>query len=393
MPTDSATPADGDILDALPYGVVAVAPDGEILRTNAAAHDLVPGLASRSANRCRDLFACSAAGGPCERGCLVARAAASSELAPEIRIDAAAGSSPGALWVTVSPLPSGRGAILHLRPGARQDRRRRSLERWSTEPDLRIRVLGRTRVDALSDSLATEWVSQRPGQVLKYLVCERARVVMVDEIAEAIWPERGPGAVSNARYAIHRLRMSLEPRRAAHDPPSFVLAREGGYSLERERVWIDADEFEQAVEQGRAAMARLAPAQAAESFERAVALYRGPFLADEPYTHWATDERNHLAGLATYALWILSALASERGDRLDAIRHLKRLAELEPLDSNVHRELVQALIGEGERSDAKRRYDSFSHRLWRELGLRPEFDLRSLARHHPAGPDPHGSQA
>lgn len=381
--SNDGVPDAGELLDALPYGVLALRPDGSVLRANAAAHELLPGLTIGAAHHCRHLFSCQAPGGPCERGCFVARAASLSKPTPEMRIDNAGGASPGALWVTASQLSQGRGAILHLRPGWRGDRRRRSEERWQTGPELHVCALGRTQVEALDDSLDSDWLRQRPGQILKYLVCERARVVMVDEIAESIWPDNAGSAVSNARYAIHRLRTKLEPRRAAHDSPVFVLARGSGYTLDRGRIWIDVDEFERAVEQGRTAMTRFDQVAATQHLERAMELYRGPFLADEPYAHWAGDERNRLAGMAAYALRILTALAGERGDGRSVLRHLERLAELEPLDSGAHRELVQALLVNGRNSDAKRRYDNFAHRLRRELGSRPDFDFRSLFAERP----------
>jgi len=251
-----------ELLDALPYGVVAVEAAGIIVRGNATARALVPGLKTAAARRCHDLFACQAPEGPCERGCLVARVARTNDAAPEIRIDAAGGAEPGALWVTASPLPAGGGAILHLRAGARGDRRRRSGERWQTAPELRIFVLGRTHVESLEDSLETKWLSERPGQILKYLVSVRTRAAMVDEIAEAIWPDKGLRAINSTRYTICQLRLKLEPRRSAHQPSAFVLERGGGYSLDRGRIWIDADEFELAVQTSRAAMARLDSAAA-----------------------------------------------------------------------------------------------------------------------------------
>jgi DNA-binding SARP family transcriptional activator len=278
--------------------------------------------------------------------------------------------------------------MLHLRPGLRGDRRRRSDAPPTTGPELRIRALGRTQVEALDDSVHGDWLTQRPGRILKYLVTERSRVVLIDEIVEAIWPEAGPRAVANARYAIHRLRLKLEPRRGAHKPPAFVVSRGNGYALDRERVWIDADDFERAIDEGRAAMSRLDPASAAQHLERATALYRGPFLTDEPYAHWAVDERNRLAGMAIYALRVLTALAKERNDVPDAIGHLQRLSELEPLDGAVHRELCHALLAEGRRSEAKRRYVSFAARLRRELGEAPDFDLRSLASVDPEAQAP-----
>ncbi|MEY2513522.1 MAG: hypothetical protein QOJ89_880 [bacterium] len=366
------------LLDALPYGILVLDAERNVVRTSAPARELLPLLQTDSTRTCADLFSCRAPGGPCESGCFTERASRRGRPTSEIRIDAAGGTSPGALWVTAAPLADGRGTVLHLRAGARGDRRRRSEERWQAAPQLRISALGRTRVEAVTDSLESDWLSQKPGQILKYLVCERGRIVMVDEIAEAIWPDRGPRAVANTRYAIHRLRTKLEPRRAAHDPATFVIARAGGYELDGDRIWIDVDEFEQEVELGRAAMARLAGNVAAQHLERAMKLYRGPFMSDEPYGDWAADERNRLAGLAIYALRILIAIARERGDGVAAIEHLQRLAELEPLDIAVHHEFVQALLAEGRLSEAKRRYDTFAHRLRRELGADPGFDLRTL---------------
>ena len=371
-------PTAEELLDALPYGVVVLDARQAVVRTTAAARELLPRLRTAASSTCADLFSCRAPGGPCESGCFVERATRFGGPASEIRIDAAGGTSPGALWVTAAPLASGRGTVLHLRAGSRGDRRRRSEVRWQPEPRLRILAFGRTRVESSEDSLESDWLTQKPGQVLKYLVCERGRVVMVDEIAEAIWPDRGPRAVSNTRYAIHRLRTKLEPRRDAHDPATFVIARGGGYELDSERIWIDVEEFEREVELGRAAMTRLAASVAGEHLQRAMELYRGSFMSDEPYGHWAADERNRLSGMAIYALRVLTAIARERSDGAAAAEHLQRLAELEPLDSHVHRELVQTLLAEGRWSEAKRRYDTFVYRLRRELGVEPGFDLRTL---------------
>lgn len=371
-------PTADELVAAIPHGVVTLAGDGAVLAANASAHGLVAALGTSAVDRCSDLFSCAVAGGPCERECLVARALRLGKPSQEVRIDAD-GTSPGAVWVTAAPLTTGRHAVLLLRPGSRRDRRQRSQERWRDEPDLRIRVLGTTQVSALADGLGGNWLGERPGRVLKLLVCERARAVTVDEIAEAVWPRRAVSAVSNVRYSIHRLRTKLEPARAAHSPASFVITRMEGYALNLERVWIDADEFERGVEEGRGAMSRWDPAVAEGHLVAAMALYRGPFLADEPYADWAVEERGRLGRLASYALRVLTMLARERGDRDSSIGYLERLCELEPLDNQMHRELIQALLGAGGRSDAERRYERFAARLWRDLGMAPDFDLTSLA--------------
>lgn len=361
------------VLECLPFGVLLLDETGAIVHANPAAHRVVAALAGGGVRHCHDLFACQGPDGLCSGGCALVRG---ERPVGEVRIDTVGGVAPGALWVTAAALPAG-GTVLVLRPGWRGDRRRRTQERSPSRPGLRIYALGRTRVEAEHDPLETAWLTQRPGQLLKYLVCERARVVFADEIAEALWPHSGPRALGNARYSMHRLRTKLEPRREAHEPSSYIAAREGGYALDRERVWIDADEFERAVDDGRVASARGDTVAAAAHMERAMELYQGEFLADEPYTHWVVDERNRLEGLALGALELLLEDARERGDGPAVLRHVQRLAALEPLDSAVHRELIRALLAQGHRSDAKRRYDMFARRL-REIGERPGFDLGSV---------------
>src|SRR5439155_153130 len=77
--------------------------------------------------------------------------------------------------------------------------------------------------------------------------------VHADEIAEAFWPGSDTSALNNVRHFVHSLRENLEPNREKRTPSSFVIAARGGYMLSRERVWIDADEFEARVEAGMTA--------------------------------------------------------------------------------------------------------------------------------------------
>jgi len=56
-PSDESTPSADELLHGLPYGVLALDPDGQVLRANAAARDLIPGLATDAVRCCHELFA------------------------------------------------------------------------------------------------------------------------------------------------------------------------------------------------------------------------------------------------------------------------------------------------------------------------------------------------
>ena len=163
--------------------------------------------------------------------------------------------------------------------------------------------------------------------------------------------------LSTVRYFIHALRKRLEPDRPKRGRASVVLARRGGYTLNDAEVWIDADEFEAQVNAGVAALAHGERAAAAERFEQALSLYQGDFLADEPYAEWALTERERLRALAEKPLRALSELHAD--DPEVAAAYLERLAQMEPLDGDVERELLSLWVRQGRLSRAVRHYQAF----------------------------------
>jgi DNA-binding SARP family transcriptional activator len=367
------------IFERLPYGLVVVDGQGNVLSANRAAVEM-SWRSGRAAppTVCHEVYACRQADGPCHHGCLAQRAAQAGETLPEIRINTLPGSPVSAVWVTATPLEIGTGVLLHLRPGDARDRRRRSDPHWIKGPELTIKALGRIRVDSREGPLGGNWLQQRPGQILKYLICERDRVVQADEIAEALWPHGGRQALSSVRHFVHGLRDKLEPGRSRRGATPFIVTVRGGYAINRRHVRIDADLFAQAGRDGLSALERGDADRAYELLELAMSLYRGDLFEDEPYAEWAMPERDRLRGLATDSLRALTTIALSRGDRATAVKHLDRLAEFEPYDSDVQRDLLRVLLESGRRSEAMRRYSTFRARLAKEFGAEPGFTLSEL---------------
>ena len=364
--------------EQLPYGLVIADEQGSVLSANPAALEMGWRFGEAAPpTSCREVFACRKPDGPCQHGCLVERAARGGEPLPELRIDMAAGGPLSAVWVTTVPLDDAC-VLLHMRPGDARDRRRRSESHWIKDPELMIKALGRTRVDSREGPLGGNWLQQRSGQILKYLICERDRVVQAEEIAEALWPYSGRQALSSVRHFVHALRDKLEPGRARHTTTPFIITVRGGYAINRRHVRIDADVFAEAARDGQAAAERGEDETASELLEFAISLYRGDLLEDEPYSEWAMAERDRLRGMATDALRTLARIGLARGDHATAVKHLERLAEFEPFDTDVHRELLRVLLSVGRRSEAVRRYQTFRARLAKEFNTEPGFVLADL---------------
>jgi DNA-binding SARP family transcriptional activator len=246
-------------------------------------------------------------------------------------------------------------------------------------PRLRIETLGRTRVTADDQRLAGDWVDQRPGLLLKYLVCRRRGVAASDQIAEALWPDASPReAMGSLRHYVHVLRERLEPGRSNRGASSFVATRPGGYRLDPEQVWIDAEELERLSQEGLRLFVEGQLDRAVAILQDAVALYRGDFLPDEQDAEWVLGERERLHHLVARALEALVELKLATGELGSAGDYSRRLADLEPLDTDVQRQFIEICLKQGRRSDAVRRYGLLRKRTLRELGTEPDFTLSDL---------------
>lgn len=346
---------------------------GGVLVWNKALEEILALDGEAFGRTCCELFGCNTPGGPVG-GCLTEQAIRAGGHPVEIviqREDAAP------LWATVARLrEDGSRLVFEVRPAPRSDLLTPPSGRAARAPRVRLFTLGRTEVQTPHGSAGGEWLDQRAGQLLKYLACERHRVVPTDEIAESLWRHARRTTVNTVRYFIHALRGKLEPGRPKHGRASVVLARHGGYTLNDDEVWIDADEFETQVDAGVAALSQGERGAAVDHFERAVALYQGDFLADEPYAEWALVERERLRALVEKPLRALSEL--HRDDPDAAAGYLERLAQMEPFDGEVQRELLSLWVRQGRRSRASRHYRTFQQRLLEEFGERPSFSLSEL---------------
>jgi DNA-binding SARP family transcriptional activator len=376
----------GPLFEAFPYGLALARSDGEIVKLNRRARStLLAGIAAPSERwSCCELI-CDQAGPLLGAGCLTRLVRSTSADLPEVRIDVDGEHLRTSAWVTASTLERDDLVLFHLRPGRPGDRRRRTRQGWHGDSsggcraELRVVTLGSFSLERSEGPIHEEWVTRRPGQLLKFLVARRRRLSSPDQISEALWPEAGHDDGKNRlRYQVHALRGKLDPTRGRHTESRFIHSRQGGYLFDTSVAWIDADEFEREAQAGLAAMRKEDPAAARPHLARASALYKGPFMPDDPYAEWALEERERLRELAVVVL----RGRAEALDALDesdaAIESAKRLVEIEPYDGDVQQLFLALLLKRGRRGEAMRRFDFFRRRLESEFGASPDFELRSL---------------
>ena len=369
-----------EAIECFPYAIMVLDAHGQVLYRNVEGARLIASTDLRAAERvsCCALLGCQRGDGVLATVCLSDLAISQGAPLPEVRVDLATSTGKRSLWVTAAPLGHDRSRVLlQLRPGSTEDRRRRTDPHWMSGPRLRITTLGETGVQSVEGPMCGDWLDQLPGQLLRYLVVTRHRMVTADEIGEALWREADYPIAPKVRYHIHALRRAIEPERGSRVPSSLIISRAGRYRLNPERVGIDADEFESQI---TAALPHASDGRAAaDQLRSALTLYRGDFLIDVPYADWAMAERDHLHNLACTGLRALADLSLAWRELDDATRHLERLTSLQPYDEPLHRQLMELDIQRGRHTDAMRRYETLRARMTRAFGKGPEFTPADLA--------------
>ena len=159
----------------------------------------------------------------------------------------------------------------------------------------------------------------RTLSLLALLLVHRGSIVHVDRAVDELWGGADP---QHGRKAVQVLASRL---RAALDE-GVLVTEGGGYALRPPAGSLDADRFEALLRRGRAELAGGEPHEAAATLRQALALWRGPALADvaERALRPAGDRR----GSRTLRLACLA-------DRIDADlacgRHEELVGELEAL--------------------------------------------------------------
>ncbi|HXW45769.1 MAG TPA: BTAD domain-containing putative transcriptional regulator [Streptosporangiaceae bacterium] len=230
----------------------------------------------------------------------------------------------------------------------------------------------------------------RTGQrvLLAMLAAAANQPVSTDELIEAVWGEdpsrQRERNLHVQMYQLRRLLAGLEPGRAE---PRIVTASPG-YRLLLAPGELDSDDFVRTVERGRAAARDGDPTTAAQWLASALAIWRGPALAD------VTAACPRLSGLAARLEEQRLAVLEDRiaADLSAGIKasaalaaELGGLVAANPLRERLRGQLMVALYAAGRQADALSVFRQGRRILNEELGLDPGPELASLHRRILAG--------
>ena len=180
---------------------------------------------------------------------------------------------------------------------------------------LELRLLG--PLEVLSEGRAVGLGGAKPRTLLAVLALDLGRVVSVDRLVDALWPGEAPESAPHAvQVYVSQLRKALGP---------VIVTRSPGYVLELGPECVDLHRFTRLADDGRDALQAGSPEAAEVALREALALWRGPALADFVYEPFAQTEIARLEELRTVVL-------EERIEADLALgRHAGLISELEAL--------------------------------------------------------------
>ncbi|CAN5642583.1 hypothetical protein BH24ACT26_BH24ACT26_10590 [soil metagenome] len=240
-----------------------------------------------------------------------------------------------------------------------------------------FRILGPLEVSEAGRSLPLGGAKQRT--LLAILLLHAPETVSIDRLVDLLWGEEPPETAANAlQVYVSQLRKTLEPARSPGTPSRLLQRRPPGYVIEIDPDWLDSRRFERLVDE--AGEASDDPRGKAAKLRDALALWRGPALADFSYEPFAQAEIYRLEGVRIGALEARIEAELALGHHARLVSELESLVRQFPMREGLRAHLMVALYRSGRQAEALNVYAETRRALEDELGIDPSASLQELER-------------
>jgi YVTN family beta-propeller protein len=238
-----------------------------------------------------------------------------------------------------------------------------------------FRVLGDLEVRHQGEAIPLGAHQQRA--VLAMLVLHAGEVVSGDRLMDELWGDEPPArAAKTVQVYVSRLRKALTGAGGTRADP--IVTRDHGYVLQVDPAQVDLRVFERLLDEGRRAHSERAFERAADVLREALALWRGPALADFTFDAFAAREIPRLEELRLEAIELRIDADLELGRHAALVAELETLTAQHPLRERLCAQRMLALYRSGRQSEALALYAATRRLLVDELGIEPSAVLREL---------------
>ena len=244
----------------------------------------------------------------------------------------------------------------------------------NTQTRLRLHLLGDLELWRDGQSVPPDaWPGRKVRQLLGILVTHRHRAPSSDELIEWLWPDLGLESARNSLWvAVSHLRRVLEPGGARRGTSTFILTEPSGYRFDAAgRCEIDVEAFLALVREGQSCQRKDQWMPAIDAYLAAQALYRGDYLAQDPYEDWAIPTRERLRETLLEMKGDLAACHLALGRYQEGLDHVRQVLDHDPCRESAWRLVMESYYRQGEQDRALRAFERCRAILADELGVDP----------------------
>lgn len=239
----------------------------------------------------------------------------------------------------------------------------------SPAESVRVDILGPLLLDTGNGPISVG--GPRLRGLLARLALDAGRAVRPEVLIDALWADGPPIDESNTLQSlVSRLRRVL-------GDPGLLTSGPAGYRLAIEAEAVDAERFEQLARSGRQLLAEGRNTEAAATLREALALWRGPALADVRGTAFADAAAQRLDHARITVLENRIEADLDFGANLDLVGELESLTTDHPLRERPHAQLIRALAECGRGTEALAVYERVRGRLAEAFGSDPGPELQA----------------
>jgi DNA-binding SARP family transcriptional activator len=208
---------------------------------------------------------------------------------------------------------------------------------------------------------------------LAILLLDANRVVSIERLADDLYAGAAPvTAVTQVQRQISDLRKVL--------PKPVIETRAPGYVIHVPPEQLDLNRFERRAEEATRLLAGGEAQRAGELLREALALWRGPPLADLAYESFAQTATERLEEIRLAALEQRIEADLAIGRHRELVGELEQLASAQPTRERFRAQLMLALYRSGRQPEALDVYRKTRETLMHEFGIEPTPPLRELQR-------------
>lgn len=243
-----------------------------------------------------------------------------------------------------------------------------------------ITMLGKFEI-AVGDTVITNSLTRtrQLWNLIEYLIAFRNKTISQDELIATLWPDDSSDNPASAlKNLVYRARTAFSAQAVPFAKEMIVFSR-GTYRWNNELdCVVDIEKFEQLYRCSTEMF--ISTNERIECCRSAIALYTGNFLPDSSGEEWVIPLVSYYRSIYFKCVKkIVELLAKE--NLYDEIYSIcQKAITIDPYEELPHKYVILALAKQNNHAAALSHYQHVTEVFYRELGVKPSEDMRSLYR-------------